>query len=126
MKKIFLRRDSARHSQFGKRRKKLQSWRRPKGRDNKMREKRRGYPAVVRIGYAQNKKNKKNQTRIIKKISDLKNIQKKDKLILGGVGMKKKIEIIKMAEEVKIKFENINIQKFLKKLNKKQNKNEIK
>jgi ribosomal protein L32E len=72
------------------------------------------------------KKNKKNQTRIIKKISDLKNIQKKDKLILGGVGMKKKIEIIKMAEEVKIKFENINIQKFLKKLNKKQNKNEIK
>ena len=39
MTKNFLRVDSARYSKLGKGRRKLQKWRKPKGRDNKMREK---------------------------------------------------------------------------------------
>ena len=38
------------------RRKKKQVWRRPTGRDNKMREQRKGKPAIVAIGYSTNKK----------------------------------------------------------------------
>ena len=52
----FLRRVGSRFSKLGKGRKKKQKWRRPTGRDNKMREKRRGYPAVVKIGYKQDVK----------------------------------------------------------------------
>ena len=47
----FLRRTWSRYSKLGKQRKKKQIWKAPKGRDNKMREKRKGYPAVVSIGY---------------------------------------------------------------------------
>ena len=47
----FLRRISNRYSKLGKRRKKKQIWRRPTGRDNKMRERRKGYPARVSVGY---------------------------------------------------------------------------
>jgi len=108
MKKKFLRRDSARHSQFGKRRKKLLSWRKPTGRDNKMREKRGGYPAVVKIGYAQNKKNKKIQTKIIRNISDLEKINKEDRLILGRIGAKNKIEILKKANLKNVELKNVN------------------
>ena len=55
-KKKFLRRIWKRYSKLGRKRKKEQKWRRPKGRDNKMREKRRGYPITVRIGYRGEKK----------------------------------------------------------------------
>ena len=41
MKKKFLRRDSVRFSKIGKNRKKIQKWRKPKGRDSKMRLKRK-------------------------------------------------------------------------------------
>jgi large subunit ribosomal protein L32e len=126
MKKKFLRRDSARHSQFGKRRKKLLKWKRPTGRDNKMREKRRGYPVVVSIGYAQDKKNKKIQIKIIRNILDLEKVKKGDKLIIGKIGMRNKIEILKKADSRNLEFENINIKKFLIKINKKTNKNESK
>ncbi|MBD3247626.1 hypothetical protein GF378_03335, partial [Candidatus Pacearchaeota archaeon] len=49
--KKFIRRMHRRHSKLGKKRKKKQVWRKPTGRDNKMREKRKGYPAVVSVGY---------------------------------------------------------------------------
>jgi len=48
-KKRFLRRLTNRYLKLGKKRKKKQKWRKPKGRHNKMREKERGYPAVVSI-----------------------------------------------------------------------------
>ena len=52
----FLRRNSDRHSKLGRNRKKKQKWRRPTGRHNKMRDKRRGYPAVVSVGYRKSAK----------------------------------------------------------------------
>ena len=70
----FLRRNYNRHSKIGKRRNKKLKWRKPTGRDNKMRDKRRGYPAVVSIGYKQ--KEKKNIL-IINNPKDLEKAEKK-------------------------------------------------
>ena len=111
----FLRRTWNRYSKLGKRRKKKQIWRKPTGRDNKMREKRKGYPAVVSIGY---KKGKKEHTKIVNvnSLKDLENIQKDEIVILGKMGEKKKIEFAKLAKKKKIKISNLNIEKFLKKI----------
>ena len=102
--KKFIRTQGSRHIKLGKGRKKLQKWRRPTGRDNKMREKKKGYPKKVSVGF-------KNQVRIvqaiIKNISDLLNIKENQKPILAKVGVKKKLEIIKKAQEMKIKLANV-------------------
>ena len=55
MVKKFLRRTGNKLVKLGKGRPKKQVWRSPKGRDNKMREKRKGYAAVVSIGYGTKK-----------------------------------------------------------------------
>ena len=88
----FLRRDAKRFSKFGKKRKKLLSWKKPKGRDNKMREKRKGYPNVVSIGY---KNKNKEKPIIICNIKELENISKGKKIFIGKIGKKKKLQIIK-------------------------------
>ena len=100
------------HLTIGKKRKKKQIWRKPKGRDNKMREKRKGRPAVVKIGYRRQDK-KENILRIYN-IKDLDKVRKEDILILGKIGRKKKIEIMKKAEEKKLNFLGINTGRFLK------------
>ena len=108
----FLRRDAKRFSKFGKRRKKLLGWKKPKGRDNKMREKRKGYPSVVKVGY----KNKEiKEPIIIYNEKELIPLPKEQKIILGKVGKKKKLAIVKKAQELKLNIENINIKSFLKK-----------
>ncbi len=122
-KKKFLRRIWGRYSKLGKRRKKKQGWKKPKGRDNKMREKRKGYPIVVSIGYKKEKK--KETTFTIRNIKDLNKIEKtakKDFVLLGKVGKKKKIEILKKAKEAGIHIQNINAKKFLKEAGKKKEK----
>lgn len=125
VKKKFLRRDASRFSKFGKKRKKLLGWKKPKGRDNKMREKRKGYPSVVSIGYASNK-NKKNKLKEkipfeIKNIKDLHKIKANEIGIIGKIGKKKKIEIANKAKEMKIELYNMNVASFLKKINKETN-----
>ena len=124
----FLRRVWRKYSKLGRKRKKKQVWRKPKGRDNKMREKRKGCPAVVSIGYKKEKQlrgkiNEKKQI-IVNNINELENVGKNNLIIIGGnVGKKKKIEIITKAEEKKIEIHNLNTKKFLKK-NKLKNKKE--
>ncbi len=115
----FLRRTYSRYSKLGKGRKKKQKWRRPTGRDNKIRERRKGYPARVGIGY---KKGKDESKKIFKidSLKDLENVKKNAVVILGKIGKKKKIEIAKKAKEKKIEISNLNIKKFLKKAEKKQ------
>ncbi|MEM3091050.1 MAG: eL32 family ribosomal protein [Candidatus Pacearchaeota archaeon] len=110
----FLRRTWNRYSKLGKGRKKKQKWRKPKGRDNKMREKRRGYPKTVSIGYKGGHSERK-KIKVVYNLDDLKNIQKGEFIVLGKLGKKKKIEILNRALEKGIKFQNINIKKFLKK-----------
>lgn len=107
----FLRRSWDRYSKLGKKRKKKQVWRRPTGRDNKMREKRRGYPARVSIGYK--KAERKEKQVVIKNIGDLKKIGRNTVVIIGHIGKKKKMDIIKKAREMKIKIVNLDIDKFL-------------
>jgi len=118
----FLRRTWSRFSKLGRGRKKKQKWRRPTGRDNKMREKRKGYPIIVSIGYKQDAKvrgeiqNKKPV--LIYNITDLQKIGKNQIGIIRKVGKKKKIEIAKAAKGKKILIQNLNTDKFLKKIEK--------
>lgn len=118
--KRFLRRIWSRYSKLGRNRKKKQKWRRPTGRDNKMREKRKGYASRVSIGYRENKKSRnliENKTpKLIYNVEDLMKTGDKDLVIIGKIGGKKKIEILKAAKERKIKIQNINSKKFLKKI----------
>lgn len=109
----FLRRIWRRHSKLGKGRKKKQVWRRPRGRDNKMREERRGVPRVVKVGYKKDKK-KSEKPVVIFTVNDLEKVSKKDFVVLGKLGKKKKMEIVKKATEMQIPLRNINAKKFLK------------
>ncbi|MEM4625284.1 MAG: eL32 family ribosomal protein [Candidatus Pacearchaeota archaeon] len=110
MVKKFLRRNTTQYLRLGKKRKKLQKWRRPRGRHNKMRERRAGYPSVVSIGYRKNKneRGKINGDEVIfvRNLEEMKKLENK-KVILGKVGMKKKIQLIKLAKERNIKILNI-------------------
>lgn len=128
----FLRRDAKRFSKFGNGKGKKAGWKKPTGRDNKMREKRKGYGPVVSIGYRSDKDtrgtlNEKNPI-LVMNVKDLDKITKADIGVLGKVGNKKKIEIAKKVKEMKIEFQNLNATSFLKKLEKKnkENKNELK
>jgi len=114
----FLRRTWNRYSKLGKGRKNKQKWRRPAGRDNKMREKRRGYPAVIEVGYKNDKVirgmlNEKNPITVMN-VKDLEKIGKNDIAVIGKIGMKKKLEIAKTAKEKKIEIFNMNSEKFMK------------
>ncbi len=114
----FLRRKNQAYSKLGKRRKNKQVWRRPTGRDNKMREKRKGVPLTVSIGYRTDKiargmLSEKVPVYILN-VSQLKKIRENEIPILANVGKKNKIEIAKEAEKMKIKIYNLNSKKFLK------------
>lgn len=100
----FLRRDSTRHPKLGKGRKKKQTWRRPTGRDNKMREKRRGYPAVVSIGY---KKEERKEILVVNNLKDLEKAKKNQIIVIGKVGKKKRLEIEEEVKNKKIKIHNL-------------------
>jgi len=114
----FLRRVWNRHSKLGKGRKKKQVWRKPKGRDNKMREKRRGVPVVVSIGYRKDKKLrgtiKNKKPVLVNNIKDLLSLKKNEIAIIGNVGKKRKIELAKKSKELKIQLQNLNVDKILK------------
>jgi large subunit ribosomal protein L32e len=108
MSKEFVRRDTGRYSKLGKGRKKLQRWRKPTGRDNKMRLKRKGYPGRPTVGHKS-----ENPIEIIR-VSNIGDIEKAaeekvKKVLLARVGAKKKIDLIKKAKEEKIEILNLNI-----------------
>jgi len=116
-KRKFLRRDWQKRIKLRNRRKKLK-WRRPKGRDNQMRLKRKGYAPVVSIGYG-TKKSTRNLIHgkkpvIIYNLNELLAVQADKMPILSAtLGAKKKIEIARKAIEKKIKILNFNPEKFL-------------
>lgn len=114
----FLRRNWNKYSKLGKKRKTKLTWRRPSGRHNKMRKKRRGYPKTVEVGYKNDKKIrgslKEKMPVIVLNIKDLENVKSKQIAVIGNVGKKKKLEIINKAKEKNIELHNVNIKKFLK------------
>lgn len=112
----FLRRTWTRYSKLGRKRKNKQRWRKPIGRHNKMRLKRKAYPAVVGIGYRQQKKE------ILMKVNNLSDLEKTTKgqtIIIGKIGQKKKLEIMNEATKKGIKVYKINTHKFIKNKSKK-------
>ncbi len=114
----FLRRAWDRHSKLGKKRKKIQKWKKPTGRDNKMREKRRGYPATVSIGYSAAKTERNlvegKKPILISNLNDLEKVREENIAIIASVGKKKKLEIMEQASKKKIKIYKINPEKFIK------------
>jgi len=124
----FIRRNWTKASRLGKGRKKKQVWRAPKGRHSKTRMKRKGYPIKVMVGFKQESK-KRNMIKNLKPVSinnlrDLEKIKKGEIAIVGKIGMKKKIEIAKKAKEKGIPIHNLNVNKMLKKIEKKKLKTE--
>lgn len=120
MAKKFIRRNWTKASRLGKGRKKKQVWRAPKGRHSKTRLKRKGYPVKVMVGFRQAQKAK---PAMISNVRDLEKIRKGEIAIIGKIGMKKKIEIAKKAKEKGISIHNLNVNKMLKKIQKKETKN---
>lgn len=111
MTKRFLRSDTRRHLRLGKKRRKNQTWRAPRGRHSKIRRKRRNYPAMPGIGYKSpshlSGRIKGLKPVLVHNISGLNNISKDSIIIIARVGAKNKIEIIKKANEMNLKIFNI-------------------
>jgi ribosomal protein L32E len=85
---------------IGKKQKSKQTWRRPKGKHGKMREGRGGLKRI-RIGLKEN--NEKN----IYVVRNVKDLEKAGKIIIiGRIGNKKRLEIIKKAEELGKEIKN--------------------
>ena len=112
MRKTFKRTDISRYSKLGKGRKKLIKWRRPSGRDNKIREHRFGYPVAPTVGH-KSQKNEAGKVKglvplVVNNLNDFKKATKKNIIILSAkVGAKKKLDLIKKAEEMKLRILNI-------------------
>lgn len=114
----FLRKDSHKYSKLGKSRKNKQKWRNPNGRDNKMREHKKGHRKVVSVGHSSDKISRgmikgKNPVLILN-VKDLDKIKESGIGVVGNVGKKKKMEIAKAAKEKKIELANMNAGKYLK------------
>jgi large subunit ribosomal protein L32e len=122
----FLRSDWHKRLRIGRRRKKLRKWRRPKGRHNKIRERRKGRGARVDVGYGSPKvvRGTINGLKpvLIYSPKDLEKLGEEDVGIIASVGMKKKLEILNAAKEMaktkQIKL-NVDIEEELEKINKK-------
>jgi len=103
MRRKFLRTGTTKLKRLGKGRKKKQKWRRAKGIDNKIREKRKGRARKVEIGYRKQKK-ERGKIRgkipiIIRNLKESENIKKGDLVIIGKVGKKKRLKLEKEIEE---------------------------
>lgn len=112
MNRKFIRQESIRHSKIGKNRKKIQKWRRPKGRHSKMRLKRKSYPISPSVGYKTSRKTRgkiKNKNPVLVENSkSLENLGKENILIFSGtLGARKKMELIKRAGELGLEIQNI-------------------
>lgn len=109
--KKFLRRNTLKFSKLGKNRKKIQRWKRAKGRDAKIRLKMKGYPSAPTVGYkSPRKESGKIKGKIPLLVHNIKDIERADKnniVIIAKVGAKKKFDLIKKAEEMKLFVYNL-------------------
>lgn len=88
-------------------------WRRPRGIDNKIRHKLKGYPPMVSVGYRGPKLVRGlhptgREITIIYNVSDLEKVDKEKQIvyIASTVGKRKRLEIVKKAQELGIKIAN--------------------
>lgn len=117
----FLRKDWHKKSKLGKRRKKKQKWVKPRGRHNKLREKRKGHGKIVCIGYSQAKeirgKIQNLKPVFVSNVSDIKSVNQGEIAIFASVGKKNKIAMAEKCKELGIKV-NFNLEIFLEKARK--------
>ena len=95
-------------------------WRRVRGMHNKVRLKKKGHMHKVSIGYG-TKKETRNfyysqfDYKFVRNLNDLDNIDKKYIMISGSIGLRKKIQILNKAKELKLNVINVkDIDAFLK------------
>lgn len=107
----FLRTDWMRFSRLGKNRKKKQKWRRARGKHSKIRRKRMGYPVMPTVGYmssrAESGRVEGKIPVLVHNLNDMKTLSKDSLVILARVGAKKKLDLIKKAQEMNIKILNL-------------------
>jgi len=121
--KKFLRKSWRNHSKLGYGRKKLQKWRKAKGRHNKIREQNKGHPSRPKTGFRKDR-SQVNLIQgkfpvIINNVAELEKMQNNEIAIIAGkVGNKNRLEIAKKAIEKKIKILNLNAEKFVRKFEK--------
>jgi len=114
-KPVFLRQDGHKLKKLKK------NWRRPKGRDSKMRYGFRSYRKSPSMGYSSpsvvrglNREGLKEI--IVNNINDLTKVKENNFVVVGsGVGLKKRLEILKKIKELKFKCNVKNIDEFIKK-----------
>ncbi|MBI5065077.1 hypothetical protein HZA97_02465 [Candidatus Woesearchaeota archaeon] len=88
-------------------------WRKARGIQSKVREEGKGHGRRVKIGFGTSKEGRK-EVKLIKNLKDLETA-KGEVTLSGKLGMRKKVELIKKAQEKKIKITNIkNIEEYLK------------
>ena len=111
MTRKFLRTDHMRFSRLGKNRKKKQVWRRARGKHSKIRRKRMGYPVMPTVGYKTPRKQlglvQGLKPILVHNLDELSKAGKNSIVILARVGAKKKIDLIKKANEMKLKIQNL-------------------
>lgn len=105
--KRFTRTETVRHLKLGKRRRKLQKWRKPEGTHNKLRKKRFSYPSTPSIGYKRQDGTRglvKGKTLIhVANLHELNQVKPHSLIVLSRtLGAKKKMEFLKIAREKKI------------------------
>ena len=106
----FIRQESWRYSKLS------ESWRKPKGIDNHQRKQKKGWPALVRVGYGGPKIAKGLHPsgftdNLVYNLNDLQKLDpKKDGIRFAhGVGKKKRLEIITKAKEMNFKVFNARV-----------------
>lgn len=106
----FLRTDSHKRMRLGKGIKKNQKWRGAKGRQNKIRLGRKGHPTRPKIGWGAKAETKDFVLGLeavrVENVAELGAVAKNQGIIIASVGLKKRKEIIKAANEKKIKILN--------------------
>lgn len=110
-KQKFLRTDSMRWSKIGKNRKKLQVWRGAKGKHSKIRRQRKGYPMMPMVGFCSPRKQlgKINSLYpvLVHNVMELEKINKATQIaIIARVGARKKLEMLRKAQDLGIKIIN--------------------
>ncbi|MEM4259481.1 MAG: eL32 family ribosomal protein [Candidatus Pacearchaeota archaeon] len=112
MSRKFLRVDTCRFLRLGKKRRRLQKWRRARGKSNKIRLGRAGYPSAPKVGFKTARKTagkiKGLIPKVIHNIKELESLSDNEIAIISKrIGARKKLELIKKADELKIKILNI-------------------
>jgi len=116
--KIFKRTKDYAYKKLGSAQKSKRKYRRATGRHNKMRQKWNGRPPMVEIGYKRECSGRfllnEKMPVMVYNVVDLEKIGKDQIGLIGKIGNKNKYEIAKAAKAKNMELANLNINKFIK------------